>query len=221
MEAIGIRHVSGRRGPAVAHWFLAPRLWRRLLPFLTRRPGLAGLPFLARRFSIFGLLLLTRLGHDRLLAFCARFTATLARSLRNIAVCFVLRRSRAAFPGYGLADQLLDRLDVFCLGAGHQHEGMAFTPGPASTADAVDIVFRVNGHIEVEHVTDIRDFEATRRHVGRDQESDLAGTEGIERAQAGPLIHIAMKGRGVEAMALQRGFKDAHGGLAVGEDDGV
>ena len=70
-------------------------------------------------------------------------------------------------------------------------------------------------------MADLRDVEAARRHVGGDQIGDLAVAERLERLQPRELIHVAMKCRGIEAVLLERGFEDRHGGLAVGEDDGV
>ncbi len=46
----------------------------------------------------------------------------------------------------------------------------ALLAGPPRAADAVHVVIDVGRQVEVDHVRHVRDVEAPRRHVGRDQD---------------------------------------------------
>src|SRR5262245_12353577 len=58
------------------------------------------------------------------------------------------------------ADQLDDGFDELAVIGRAQGEGAAFAPGSAGAADAVDIVFGVDRHIEIEHMAHADDVEA-------------------------------------------------------------
>src|SRR4029453_9197863 len=83
------------------------------------------------------------------------------------------------------------------------------------------IVLGMDWHVVIEDVADFGDVEAARRYVACRKEGDGAGPEGIERRRALMLVHVAMQGSDIEAMALQRAIEDADVLLAVAEDDGV
>ena len=44
------------------------------------------------------------------------------------------------------------------------------TSGASRAADAVDIVLGVDRHVEVDDVADVRNVEAARRDIGRDEQ---------------------------------------------------
>ena len=52
-------------------------------------------------------------------------------------------------------------------------DGVAVGAGARGTADAMHVVFGIVRQIEVEHVADIGDVQAARRHVGGDQHGDI------------------------------------------------
>src|SRR4051812_41954724 len=67
-----------------------------------------------------------------------------------------------------------------------EDEGDAGTaaPGAACAADAVHVVLVAVRRIEVDHVGDVVDVEATGGDVGCDERRDLPGLEACERALA-------------------------------------
>src|SRR3546814_12254137 len=73
--------------------------------------------------------------------------------------------------------------------------------------------------IEVEDVADALDVEPARRHVGGDENIDVARLEPVEFGDAARLFHVAMNLAGALAMALPRLGEFAHRRLAVAEDD--
>src|SRR5690606_18538865 len=92
--------------------------------------------------------------------------------------------------------------------------------GAACAANAVYVIVRVPGRVEVEHVTDALDVETARRDVRRHQDVDVARLTPVEFREAARLIHVAVDLPGAETMTLQALVQLAHRGLAVGEDDG-
>ncbi|MNT20522.1 hypothetical protein D3C72_1558320 [compost metagenome] len=52
----------------------------------------------------------------------------------------------------GLADQGLDILELAQLVLAHQRDGLATTAGAAGAADAVDVILRHLGQLEVDHM---------------------------------------------------------------------
>ena len=92
-----------------------------------------------------------------------------------------------------LLDQGLDALPVLALFLGQHGEGLALAARAAGAADAVDVVLRMGGHVEVEDVADFRNVEAAGRDVRRDQIGDLVVAEGLQRLEAGRLVHVAME----------------------------
>src|SRR6185312_11157331 len=78
-------------------------------------------------------------------------------------------------------DHLDDGIEILAVGRRHQRDRSARTPGSAGATDAVDIVFRMRRHIEVEDVADRRNIEATGGDVTGDQQRNLVGLEGVER----------------------------------------
>ena len=58
------------------------------------------------------------------------------------------------------SDEMLDRLQGRDLFAIHQGEGIANILRATSAADAVDVIFRMLGHIVIDDVTDAGDIES-------------------------------------------------------------
>ena len=120
-----------------------------------------------------------------------------------------------------LAGQLLDRLDVFRLGARDDRLSEARAAGAAGAADAVDVVLRMGRHVEIEDVADGRDIEPARRDVARHQQLELPVAKAVERLQPRMLVHVAVQRADRIAVALERAVERRHVALAVAEDDGV
>ncbi len=118
-------------------------------------------------------------------------------------------------------DQPRDGGEILAVLAGDQREGATIHAGATGAADAVHIVFRMGRHVEIEHMRQTLDVEATRGHVGSDQDADFALLEFLQRGGARRLVHVAMQGGGIEAMADQRFRQDIHVAFAITEDDGV
>ena len=94
-------------------------------------------------------------------------------------------------------------------------------PSSRCSPDAVDIVFRVDRHVEIEDVAHRRNIETASGHVGSDEQRDLVVLELLQRRHARALVHVAMKGADRVAMALQRTEHRLDVPLAVAEHDGV
>ena len=63
---------------------------------------------------------------------------------------------------------------------------MPLCPAPPGAPNAVDVIFGVVGHVEIDHVRNVFDIQATRRHIGRHQQLDGMLAETVEdRIRAG------------------------------------
>ena len=103
----------------------------------------------------------------------------------------------------------------------HHRERLALTPRAARATDAVDVIFRMDRHIEIEHMAHFRNVEPTRGNVRRDQIGDVIIAETFQRHHARTLVHVAMQCPHIEAMLLERCFECRNGRLAVGEHNAV
>ena len=97
----------------------------------------------------------------------------------------------------------------------------ASAAGSACSSDAVDVVFRIVRHIEIEHMADIRDVQAARGHVGSDEEPDGSILEFRHCSGSHGLIQISVDRGAIEAVFRHRLVKDIDVRLPVAEDDGV
>src|SRR5258706_3826411 len=120
-----------------------------------------------------------------------------------------------------LAYQLFDRGDISFVAPANQHQGMTHASGTSGAADTVDVILGLEGHIEVEDMTDSGDVEPARGDVARDQKTNFAGPKRVKRARAYRLIEIAMQGRSGEAVLLKRLGDNIHIAFAIAKDDGV
>ncbi len=104
--------------------------------------------------------------------------------------------------GEGLADQRLDGLELTQLVLAHQRDGLAATTGAAGAADAVDVILRHLGQLEVDHVGQLIDVQTSGGDVGRHQHSHLALAKIRQRPVAGTLALVAVNGDGIQAILL-------------------
>src|SRR5947209_9074957 len=120
-----------------------------------------------------------------------------------------------------IADQSLDRVDVFGVVARDERQSCAAAAGAAGASDTMHVIFRVDRHIEIIDVRHVRDIEAARCHIGTDEKIDVAGLERFERRPARALIHVAVQGPNGEPMFQERLVQQHDIALAIAEDDRV
>ena len=77
---------------------------------------------------------------------------------------------------------------------------MAAVAGAPSAADAVDVVLRLVGQIEVHHMRQLVDVDAAGGNIGGHQHAHLAALEARQGAGAGPLALVAVDGGGLDAL---------------------
>ena len=116
-----------------------------------------------------------------------------------------------------LADQGLDGRQLLHFIGAHQGHRLALVAGAAGPADAVDIVFRHDGQVQVDHQRQVLDVQATGGHVGRDQDVGLAGLEAGEGTQSRGLGLVAMDGFRRQPLGLQRLYQLLHTLAGLGE----
>ncbi len=107
-----------------------------------------------------------------------------------------------------LGDQLFDRVEIFRIALGDEGEGLARTASTTGTANAVDIVFGMNGNVEVEDVADIGNIKTAGCNVGSDQQRqpDRPGSSAAwSCANAGPCRHAARRRKSRDDPANGRG----------------
>ena len=92
--------------------------------------------------------------------------------------------------------------------------------GPAGTADAVDVVLNLVGHVVVEHHVHVVDVQAPGGHVGGHQHPHLALPEGLEGLFPDALLDVAVDGLGGDAPHLEQAGEPVGHVLGVAEGDG-
>ena len=124
-----------------------------------------------------------------------------------------------AFPLDRLADEFLDRREVFLVAGPHQRERGASPSGAPCAADAMHVILGMMRNVVVEHVADGRNVEAAGCYVAGHQQRDFAAAERVEGRRAGALVHVAVKRRDIEPVLQQRPMDDDHIALAIAEHD--
>ncbi len=145
------------------------------------------------------------------------------RPIRPGGVALILAASARKPSGSGItvgldARQLLDVAQIGPLVIRHEADRHARRAGARGAADAVDVLLRHVGQLEVEHMADARHVDAARGDVGRDQHLDLADLELAQRALALRLALVAVDRVGGDAGMAEQ-LHDAVGAvLGAGED---
>ena len=115
---------------------------------------------------------------------------------------------------------VLDHLEVADVEARHQRDGDAGLARAAGAAGAVHVDLGRVGRRVADHVGEVADVDAARRHVGRHQEAQLVRLDARPSpARAPPAVRSPEICVGVEALALQVRGHVAHVVLGVAEDD--
>jgi hypothetical protein len=76
-----------------------------------------------------------------------------------------------------LIDKSLDGSDVLGIFGGHEGEGVAGGLRPTGAADAVNVILRMLGDVEINDVADVLDIEATSGDIRRDKDFEAAIAE--------------------------------------------
>src|SRR5205085_8345221 len=73
-----------------------------------------------------------------------------------------------------IADELLDRRQLFGVPLANKHHRATRAPSPRRPANAVNVGLRIFGNVEVENVRHLGDVQATGRDIGRDEVGERA-----------------------------------------------
>ena len=117
--------------------------------------------------------------------------------------------------------ETLDALDCLEFSVVYEAHCGTRTTCPAGTADTVDVVFSELRQIVVEHVRDARHIDAARGDVGCHEHTDLAFTQGTQRAVTCALGEIAMQRGRSKARVRQTAGKLVSFALGGREDDSL
>src|SRR5690625_3131784 len=104
----------------------------------------------------------------------------------------------------GALDQSLDVAQLPRFVGTDQRQRFAIGTGPAGTADAVHVILRNMGQIEVDHLRQLNDIDAARGDVGCHQNLHLAVLEFGQGLGALRLALVAVDGGGVNAVAIEQ-----------------
>ena len=103
----------------------------------------------------------------------------------------------------------------------NQGHGGTLIAGTAGTAGTVQVSLLILGHAVVNHVGHVFNVNTASRHVGRNQNVDLAGAERLQRLLTRNLVQVTMQGSGSEAAVHQLLRHTGSITLGLGEDDGT
>ncbi len=84
-----------------------------------------------------------------------------------------------------------------------KRKGQTAHAGPACPADAVNVIVRILGHVEVDHTGQIADVEAPGRHVRGHENPDFPCLELLQGPDSNVLALAAVKGRGLNFLFFQ------------------
>ena len=118
-----------------------------------------------------------------------------------------------------LVDVLLDVGDLAALVLVRERDRDAGRARAAGAADAVHVVLRLVGEVEVDHVLQALHVDAASGHVRRHDDLDLAVAERVEHLEALVLVHVAGEHLDVDAAYLERLVDVLGRALAVAEHD--
>ena len=132
----------------------------------------------------------------RMPAFCpAPFVAQ--RSSRVVIEAF------RSFPHNTATNESFERAQRSVILRGDKADRVANGMGATRASDAMNIILRVHRKIVVHHMRDSIHVNATRGDVGRDEDTDGAGLEILQRAEPLVLRTIGMNGARFDSTAFQ------------------
>ena len=80
-------------------------------------------------------------------------------------------------------------------------------PGTSGSPDTVDIGFRVDRHVEIDHMADLVDIDASRGDIRGDEHRDPTSPEGVHRLGPGILGLVAVNCVGIDRCSAEDGRK--------------
>ena len=151
-------------------------------------------------------------------------TASATAPLAGLFSRLVRPRRAAGKPGDLLhldlaLDELLDGGEQRLVLVAHDRDRLAFHARAAGAADAVHVVLRHVGHVEVDHVGQRLDVEAPRRDVRGDEHAHLVGLEALQGLDARVLALVAVDRGGVDAVLLELVGEAVGAVLGLAEDE--
>src|SRR5688572_12206026 len=111
--------------------------------------------------------------------------------------CAAIERKNLDAP----SEQPFDCLQTVAFIAGHERQRAPRGAGAAGAADAVHVVLGHVRQLEIHDLRQLRDVDATRRNVGRDEHLDLVVLEVRERPRPRALRLVAVDRHGADAVA--------------------
>src|SRR5207248_9147817 len=111
--------------------------------------------------------------------------------------------SRNDLPRNAEADGLLDRVEPFVLLGTNERDRLTARPGPAGATDAMDVILRHTGELEIHDVGQVFDVEPASGDIGRHQHANLSRLEVGEGLKAFGLALVAVDGGGMNAVAVE------------------
>ena len=116
-------------------------------------------------------------------------------------------------------DQLLDGLEVLTFRRGCEGDGRSGSTGAPGATDMVHVVLRLRRHVVVEHVADPAHVQSASRHVGGNQNADLASAKRFHGLQADRLGHVSVQGFDLDPVTSQRPYQFVDCPFAVAEHE--
>jgi hypothetical protein len=108
-----------------------------------------------------------------------------------------------ALPHYAATNESFKRAQRSVILWGDKADRVANGMGATGASDAMNIILRVHRKIVVHHMRDSIHVNATRGDVGRDEDTDGAGLEILQRAHQLVLRTIGMNGARFDSTAFQ------------------
>src|SRR5688572_15969606 len=124
--------------------------------------------------------------------------------------------------GHGPWDRVLehplDATEQVDLVDADEADRLALRAGATGPADAMDVVLRVPGQLEVDYHWQVLDVEAAGGDVGGDEHADVAGLEALEGAGALGLGPVAVDGDRIDPFPVESRREPRCGELRARED---
>jgi hypothetical protein len=121
-------------------------------------------------------------------------------------------------PDHAASDESFQRTKSVAILRRDKADGISDRLRSSGSPDAVHIVFRMHGKIEIDDVRNAVDVNASSRDIGRHEHADLSGFEGFQRTQPLVLRTIRMKG-GRRDLRSSQALRDSVGAvLSPGEN---
>src|SRR4026209_801505 len=116
-----------------------------------------------------------------------------------IAVVEIIQRSARNF----LADEMLDGCHFLDIFGRHDRKRIADALGATGAADAMDIIFRMVRHVEIDHMCDLLNIDTAGGDIRSHHDFVTAIAKSVERLFALPLRTVGVEHRDRVALVMQ------------------